>query len=100
MRKYLYLITEHPNEDRVGQLEIQDRRHEVAEKNKEVAVQKMGLDSGDRWTYKVVGLGYIDFESEEDYQENIVDEYPKKLAEIDEKYIELAGLDPQEVLPA
>jgi len=99
MRKHLYLITEHPDDSKVGKLEIQDRRHEAAEKNKEVAVQKMGLDSGDRWTYKVVGLGYLDFDSERDYQENIADRYPEKLAEIDEEHIEAAGLDPQEVLP-
>jgi len=98
MRKHLYLIIDHPDEDMVGKLEILDRRHEAAEKNQAVGVQKLKMDSGDRYTYTVVGLGYLDFDSESDYQENIADRYPEKLAEIDEKHIEAAGLDPQEVL--
>jgi len=95
MRKYLSLITEHPDESNVGRIESADKPLVSVEKNEECPVQRREVDGeelGDAWTEKHVGLGYVDFEDEEDYEENFADVAIRKLNEIDEKHIEKAGL--------
>lgn len=97
MRKYLSLITEHPDESNVGRIESADKPLASVEKNEERPVQRREVDTdagelGEAWTEQHVGLGYVDFEGEEDYQENFADVAIRKLNEIDEEHIEKAGL--------
>ncbi|EMA31706.1 hypothetical protein [Halobiforma nitratireducens] len=74
MRKYLYLVTEHPNEDRVGNIIVTDSpKMTSAEKNKEGVCQKRDLETNETWQFHEVGLGYHDFEDEADYEERIGD---------------------------
>ncbi|WP_395166316.1 hypothetical protein [Natrinema pallidum] len=98
MRKYLYLITEHPDEDKVGQVITTDSpKPTAAEKNVEGVCQNRDLDSGETWSFIEVGLGYADFSDESDYLENGLEVIQKKLGEIDEEYLEKAGIDLEEV---
>lgn len=107
MRKHLYLITDHPDEEKVGLLKITESRLRGAKKNEERtlrAVPKSAFEDDDvsipeaRFEYRCVGLGYVDFDDEADYDENIADEVDRKLGEIDAEYLEKSGHDPAEVL--
>lgn len=99
MRKHLYLITEHRNEERVGCVLTQDTRLTAASKDEELALHTYDEDEGD---FKVAGqqvsMGYVDFEDEEDFDDRLADEIKRKLGEIDTEHLEKAGLNPQEVL--
>ncbi|WP_323192446.1 hypothetical protein [Halostella sp. PRR32] len=102
MRKHFYLITEHPNEDRVGQIEVTSQRKTPSSKNEETACHKMRFDEEresieDRFTQMNVSIGYYDFEDEDGYQEQASDVVQSKLEEIDEEHLRKAGLDPEEV---
>lgn len=101
MRKYLYLITEHEHEDRVGCASILDQPLSRPEKNQEGPLTVFDRDAEDyRDVGKQVGLGYADFDSEEDYNERISAVLKRKLGEVDAEWLEKAGLEPKEVLVA
>jgi len=93
MRKNFYLITEHPDEDVVGNVEMTGHRHVRVEKNDEGVVDTRNIETGEETTYRCVGLGYHDFEDEQDYEENAPDIVQEKLAEIDAKWHEKAGIE-------
>lgn len=107
MRKHLYLITEHPDEDLVGQIKVTESRLDMARKNQERVIQALSgeaiergeITDEDRYEYKVVGLGYADFEDEAAYQLCLPATIKDKLAEIDPDHLRKAGVDPDEVLP-
>jgi hypothetical protein len=94
MRKHLYLVTEHDKDDRVGGVKVMDQRMSRPEKNNEGPIQKFDKEAGDFYTAgKMVSLGYVDFEDEQDYEENFSEAVKRKLAEIDERWCDKAGLD-------
>jgi len=96
MRKHLYLITEHENEDRVGCVKMSDKRFDRVSKNEEGPIQKFDKDAKDFKTVgKQVGVGYYDFESQAQYDDNefVADVMQEKLGEIDDEWLEKAGVD-------
>lgn len=95
MRKHLYLITEHPDDDYVGNVELTERQHDLVEKNDEGVVETFDIETGERTQYRCVGLGYYDFDGDEDYQEDAGDVVHEKLAEVDTKWHEKAGVEPE-----
>jgi len=96
MRKHLYLITEHENEDRVGGVAIYDTRFSTPTKNEEgpITVLDKGAE-GFREVGKKVGLGYHDFESEKAAEDDDIwyDVIQEKLRDIDDRWIEKAGIE-------
>lgn len=97
MRKHLYLITEHEDDERVGLVAFSDSRKERATKNAESPIHKLD-DDAEGWVVvgKEVHLGYYDFDSEDDYEDHAVDVMEQKLGEIDAEWLEKAGHDPSE----
>lgn len=95
-RKHLYLVTSHPDEDRVGLVESREKRYEMAEKNEERRVDKRNLDTGEGFTMKVVGLGFHVFQSDTPSGERFSEVAKDKLAEIDDEHLESAGFDPED----
>jgi len=99
MRKHLYLVTEHEDEGRLGGIKIMDCRLSRSKKNAETPIHTFDKEGG---KFNVVGkqvsMGYVDFDDEDDYEEKIGDEIKRKLNEIDTKWLEKAGLEPEEVL--
>ena len=95
MRKHLYLITDHPNEDYVGNVEMTGHRYTRVEKNDEGVVDTRNIETGEETTYWCVGLGYHDFDDHDDYEENAADVVQEKLAKIDAKWQEKAGVEPE-----
>jgi hypothetical protein len=94
MRKHLALIIEHDDPERVGLIASYDSRPSRLIKNKPSPIQIFDEDEGVFDTVgKKVGLGYADFEDEDDLQENFGDEVKRKLTEIDAKWVDKAGLD-------
>lgn len=98
MRKYLHLITEHDDPDMVGLVKLTDSPIAHAKKNEERVIHTLdveALDAGemDLSEYQCVGLGYADFEDEDDYRERAPDVLRQKFAEIDGAYLEKVGLD-------
>jgi hypothetical protein len=97
----MYLVTEHEDEEQVGGVSVMDSRMSRPLKNEEGLIRVLDDDKeGFRVVGKKVGMGYHDFESEEAYEDNdrCVEVMKQKLAEIDEKWLRKAGLDPEEVL--
>jgi len=99
MRKHLYLITEHPDDELVGNVESRSGRYPRAKKNEERPIDKRNIETGETWEERVVGLGYHDFEDEAAYEdtENFAEVVQDKLGEIDAEHLEAAGLTPSEV---
>lgn len=95
MRKHLYLITEHSDDDHIGLVEVKERRHARVEKNSEGVVETFNIETGERREYRCVGLGYYDFDDESDYQENAADVLHEKLVEVDTQWHEKAGVQPE-----
>lgn len=98
MRKYLYLITDSPEQDKIGGVDIREAPYARAEKNKEVPIDKRNIETNETWTESVVSLGYVDFENQQEYESEIHSAMKGKLNEIDEQHLVNAGLDPEEVL--
>lgn len=96
-RKHLYLVTEHYNEDRVGTLKITDTRREPSKKNHETTHHVANKETMEMHETKVVSCGYIDFLSEESYENASWGVFLDKVAEIDNRHLEKAGLDPAEL---
>lgn len=95
MRKHLYLITEHPDEDYVGNVEMTSHRHERVTKNDEGVIDRRNMETGELTQYRCVGLGYYDFEDEDHYHENAAEVVLRKLADIDSQWHEKADVEPE-----
>jgi hypothetical protein len=94
MRKYLYLVTEHEESDLVGTMQIVDKRFELPEKNEEGPYTVFDHGKQEfRDLGKKVGCGYADFADEEDYENRIGDVIQKKIREIDQKWLNKAGVE-------
>lgn len=92
-RLHLYLVTSHPNEEYVGLVESREQPYAVAEKNVERRVDKRNVETNEGFVMKVVGLGYHDFESPDPDPDHFSRVTKRKLAEIDDEYLEQAGVD-------
>lgn len=98
MRKHLYLVIEHEKDDYVGAIQISESRHSRALKNEPGPMMVLDDEKEDfRTVGRKVGLGYHDFDGEDDYEARIDDVVQLKLGEIDTEYLEAAGHDPEEV---
>lgn len=100
MRKHLYLVVEnerHP--DREGGVSIRDSRAPRSSKNEQTVQHMRNFETGDEWDVTHVSMGYVDFDDEDEYEEQIGDAVKRKLTEIDERHLRDAGVDPEEVLP-
>ena len=98
MRRHFYLIIDSPDEDKIGGVDITEQRYVNSEKNTETRLDKRNLDTNETFSDRVVSLGYYDFEDESEYEARAGEVMLEKLGEIDEKHLENAGLDPEEVL--
>lgn len=98
MRKHLYLVVDHPNDDLVGNIEVTDSRKPRSAKNEQTTSDKRNVETGEFYQQTNVSLGYVDYENEDEYEDQIVDDMKRKLVEIDERHLHDAGLDPDEVL--
>lgn len=92
MRKHFYLVTEHRDEERVGLIEIKDSQHRNSSKNEETIVYKYDQLNDERYSVKVVSMGYQDFEDYDEYADTVGDVVDKKLKELDESHLEKAGI--------
>lgn len=98
MRRHLYLVVDHDkNPGRIGGVKFTDTRIKGVTKN-ERSARPAGDPVNDSDEKVLVGLGYHDFEDEQDFEENAHLVARKKLADIDEKHIMGAGLVPDEVV--
>jgi len=100
VRKHFYLITEHEDEKRHGGISVIDGRLSRPLKNEEAPIRVLNDEKKNfEIVGKQVGMGYHDFESEEEYEDNdrFVEVTEQKLAEIDTEWLEKAGHDPEEV---
>jgi len=98
MRKHLYLVIEnerHPG--RNGGVSVRDSRAPRSSKNEQTTQQMRDIETGDEWEVTHVSLGYVDYDDEDEYEEQIGDDMVDKLGEIDEQHLRDAGLDPDEV---
>jgi len=93
MRKYLYLITEHEEPERIGKCKITDRPFTTVEKDSEGPLTVFSPEENFIDVGKVVGLGYADFESESAFEEQVGDVIRKKMLEVDEQWLEKAGVE-------
>lgn len=100
MRKYIYLVVDHPDEELVGKIRFSEGRQVRPEKGQKAEVDKLNVDTEERYTETLVGLGYHDFDDQEDYKDRWGEVAEQKLAEVDKEHLEAAGLEPEEVLPA
>jgi len=93
VRKHFYLITEHEQDDRVGGVSITDSRLSRCLKNEQGPITVLDEEQKDfREIGKQVGLGYHDFESEDEYDEQAVEVMQAKIREVDEQWAEKAGV--------
>jgi len=94
MRKHFYLVTEHEKEDRVGTAQIYESRRPQPLKNEERPITVIDEDKqGSKQVGKMVGLGYADFSSEDDFEQRVGDVLQKRVQEVDDKWQEKAGVD-------
>jgi len=92
-RKHLYLITSYPDEKYEGLVESRDKPYALAAKNEERPIEKRNLDANEGFTMKVVGLGYHDFEFADPDPDHVSRISKRKLAEIDDRWLQAAGID-------
>lgn len=96
MREHFYLITEHENDDKVGACKTSEGGT-AHEKNTEREVHKFDKEEGDFYTAgKEVYMGYVDFDTDDPSNDQYADAIERKMGEIDGKWIDKAGLDPEE----
>lgn len=96
-RKWMYLIVDSPHEDYIGNVSIRDSQMQTdARKNERGQTRKLNRETGETYVETVVGMGYHDFEDEEDYEENIGEVMPEKLAELEDRHLESVGVNPAE----
>lgn len=94
-RQHLYLTTDHPNENKIGRVEFREEPRRDIEKNEEGVVGVKNKEEGYTYQYNCVGLGYHDFESKEEAEDldNCFDVIEEKFTEIDDEWLEIAGLE-------
>lgn len=92
MRKHLYLITDHPDKEQIGSVEVREKPYIAAEKNDERTINHRDIETDKTHTEEVVGLGYANFDNEMEYNSQIFDVIQDKLREIDERHLQKAGL--------
>ena len=93
MRKHFYLVTEDDNPERVGAIMTTDSRRTKPTKNEEAPVHTFDEDNGDfEERGKLVGMGYADFDDEDDLETRIETVIKRKLNEIDDEWVEKAGV--------
>ena len=98
MRKHFYLITAHENTDRVGGISIFDSRHSRSLKNEEEPITVLDEESeGFREVGRNVYLGYHDFESESEYddEEFVGKIITHKIRSVDREWAAKAGVESQ-----
>jgi len=93
VRRHLYLITDHPNEYYIGKVEPREKAYTRTEKNVERPVDTLNIDTGERCTISVVGLGYHDFDDRDDYEESFKPVVDRKLREVDQQHLDKAGVE-------
>lgn len=94
MRKHLYLIVSHPDDQIEGTVEVTDRPRQRAQKNKRLQVDKRNVKTDESYVETVVGMGYADFDGEEDYEERGARVIREKMGEINNQHLEAVGADP------
>jgi hypothetical protein len=93
-RKYFYLTTEHEQGDRIGEISVIDSRASQPTKNAEAPIRVFDKEQKDFVTVgKHVGLGYHDFESEDEYERRAVDVMRTKIRDVDREWAEKAGIE-------
>lgn len=93
MRKYLSLVIDAPEDEAVGKVMIRDSPPaSLAGKNEVGTAEYSNIETGNSWEETEVGLGYHDFEDEDDYKERLPDVIHRKLEEIDDEHLEAAGV--------
>jgi hypothetical protein len=98
MRKHLALIIEHDDADKVGLVTFYDKPKTRLEKNTATPIQTFNKETGEFSTVgKEVSLGYVDFEDEDDLEERAAEEIQRKLREVDEKWVDKAGIELEEL---
>lgn len=96
MRKYFYLVTEHEDEDRTGGVSVHDSPMSRPTKNEEGAITVLDEDEeGFQEIGKKVGLGYHDFEDEDEYNDNelLADVMQAKIRSVDREWARKAGVE-------
>lgn len=83
MRKYMYYIKEGNEEHNypTDMVRIQEKRMAV-NKGEETEMTHRNVKTGDTWKVTYVGLGYADFEDEDDAEERMADVIEEKLEEV------------------
>lgn len=95
MRKHLYLVTEHEDDDRVGGVSVYDSPMSRSRKNKEEPITVLDDEKEDfRDVGKKVYLGYHDFENEAEYNDNefVADVMQAKIRSVDRQWAEKADV--------
>ena len=96
MRKHFYLITEHEKEDRIGGVSIHDTQSTTPNKNEEAPIRVLDDEKeGSVIIGKKVGLGYHDFESEDEYEDNevVAKVIQSKIRDVDRGWAVKAGVE-------
>lgn len=93
MRKFLCLITDHDDPNRVGTIKVTDTPVETVVENEESLVRAVNTASNQQTTYTAVGLGHHDFEDEADYEAHIYDVIRTKLQAIDAQHLDNVDAD-------
>lgn len=93
MRKHFYLVTEDDDPERVGAIMERDSRRTRPNKNEEAPAHRIDEDAGEiEERGKLVGLGYEDFDDEDDLEARIEGVVKDKLSDIDDEWLEKAGV--------
>jgi hypothetical protein len=93
----MYLITEHENENKVGNVVFTDKKRAWPEKNKSGDIQ-VHRDGDFETVGEQVCLGFHDFEGEPEFNDpNVVQSaIEQKFQSIDDEFLVAAGKDPSE----
>jgi len=100
MRKHMYLIVEHERDEFEGNVKFTDKTLGSVLKGEIGPIHKFDEEDGEFSTVgKQVGLGYHDFDSPEEYEDNdrVQQVVLEKLRQVDESHLERAGVDLDEV---
>lgn len=98
MRKHLYLITEHEDDEKVGAIMSTNQRMSRPLKNEEGPIHVLDEEERDfRKVGRKVGMGYHDFATDDPDDDYVVQVMKDKLAEIDQEWVEKAGLELEEL---
>lgn len=94
-RKHLYLVTDHPDEETIGRVEFAPKQHLNVEKNEEGTIHIRNVETDESYEYQCVGMGFHDFESEEqaDDPDAALEVIQEKMDDLDEEWLEKAGVE-------